>query len=74
MGVGGVIFMGALRLLAADQFLTREVFDKTTKNCPPPGCRLPDAGFPELALPGSQPAFGSGYVGLGLSEVRLGMD
>ena len=33
--------------------LTHEVFDKTTKNRPPPGCRLPDAGSPGAARPGS---------------------
>ena len=41
--------------------LPHEVFDKTTKNRPPPGFRLPDAGFSGAALPGSQPTtFGSG--------------
>ena len=47
------------------QSLTREVFDKTTKNSPPPGCRLPDAGFPGTARPGSAgvpPALPSGRL------------
>ena len=44
--------------------LPHEAFDKITTNCPPPGCRLPDAGFPGAALPVSQPAFGSGCAGL----------
>ena len=49
----GAKAVGELRERPDFRLLPREVFDKTTKNCPPPGFRLPDAGFPGLAHPGS---------------------
>ena len=42
--------------------LTHEIFDKTTQNYPPPGFRLPDAGFPGAVRPGSA-ALGSTLPG-----------